>query len=292
MIRQFFVEQGEGKPYLTGILLLGGDIEEADVLKLGERLARLNEPARGTVDGIRWKYVPTDHPTPGLEYITVVVPHGTPAASDSGEEQEEHPLEPLAACIGVKAEDLAADLAAVDYNRPVVGPTYNQVIDFERLINESNESMSAQVAETLLGSPNPPVPPDPVVDAARARVKDHGCDIFTDLIEQLADVPYRRNPEMRAAAYWARKHAETAKHNREDAPVVKVTMSDGRRIEVAISDDERDALSRVVERAVNEAELHPAGVIPDFPEPCRFPPTWLWPLVAIVGLVIVIAGVR
>jgi hypothetical protein len=79
MIRQFIVSQEAGKPNLTGLLLLAGDLEEADVLKLGERLARLNEPAKGLVNGVRWKYVPTDHPTPGLEYITVQVPSVDPA---------------------------------------------------------------------------------------------------------------------------------------------------------------------------------------------------------------------
>lgn len=86
MIRQIVVEQEDGKPDLVGLLLTSRDLPQAEAVKLGERLARMeqvrnSDSLRGQYKGIRWKWVPVDHVTPGLEFHTIVVPRGTLAGA-------------------------------------------------------------------------------------------------------------------------------------------------------------------------------------------------------------------
>jgi hypothetical protein len=86
MIRQIVVEQEDGKPDLVGLLLTSRDLSESESAKLGERLARLEnvrpyDSLRGQYKGIRWKWVPTDRVTSGLEFQTITVPRGTVAGA-------------------------------------------------------------------------------------------------------------------------------------------------------------------------------------------------------------------
>lgn len=146
MIRQIVVEQEDGKPDLVGLLLTSRDLPETESVKLGERLARMeqvrsSESLRGQYKGIRWKWVPVDHVTPGLEFHTIVVPRGTPPVEIGVHTGVDGALLPVSTVCGLPAAKLARALDECDYTRGV---------------SPVHQALSSQILQQRITAPEPP----------------------------------------------------------------------------------------------------------------------------------------
>lgn len=239
MIRQIVLEDRPTGKKSVGLVMTSGDIGDYEMARLGERLIRAGGPNRGYLDGgVRYQFRALDEEVPGLEYQTM---HIDVLHAGDGK----------------------------------AGPTYQDILDLEKQIEENNRRSC----------------PD---------------GLFTQLLEDMRGIEYHRSPETQAAADWAKAYypplrgVEITSENYQRALARAQYLMDAEAgsLEADEMSDLAEKIQEYEERRYKLTEVLGPDLAADVgitSRPCDRLPDWLLPLAAavVVGLIgMAIAGVR